>query len=75
MLHEKALHLLLMSVSTSMSLPLPIQATLRGSGSKEFRMTFGVPLISVSSGIHPQLDCDCRVCRTCSPQQVSGTSA
>lgn len=64
-LGERKPDLLLSSVNTSMSLPLPIQATCRGSGSREFRITLGVPSISVSSGIQPQLACDCSVCLTC----------
>ena len=48
-----------------MSVPLPIQDICRGSGRRLFRIQFGVPDMSVSSGIQLQLDCDCSVCPTC----------
>ena len=56
-----------------MSLPLPIQAACSGSGSRELRMTLGVPSIRVSSGTQFQLDCDCSVWRTC--RQASGVDS
>ena len=33
-------------------------------------MQFGVPAMSVSSGIQLQLDCDCSVCRTCTASVI-----
>ncbi len=62
---EGGTHLLLASVRTSILLPLPIQATCSGSGSRELRMTLGVPSIRVSSETQFQLDCDCSVWCTC----------
>ncbi len=62
-------YLLLASVRTSMSVPLPIQDICKGSVRRLFRMQLGVPDMSVSLGIQLQLDCDCSVCRTCAAQQ------